>query len=439
MLVCVSLDHRSTSFDMLGELERHTAPLVEALADPSLVNGSVVLATCNRFEAYLDVPSNDRIDLALTRVSRVTGVDLHDIQKAAVIHQDIQAASHLFSVAGGLESVVVGEGEIAGQVRRALEQARTSGLTTTKLERVFQLAARTSREIKHRTGVQTAGRSLIRLALTMAHSRIGDWAASRTVLVGTGMYAGASLAALRARGAADIGVYSPSGRAADFAHSHGIRVITDSDLDASLSDADLVIATSLAREPLLTAEMFARTARAARRPYCLALRNEPKLREFSISRPRLVIDLGLPRNVAPDAESVSGVELLDLETIAKHAPIKELSAEAEARDIVDDAVREYAALQAEHDAIPALVSLRKHVYNIMNDELERLNVRAYASLPESEAIGQTAAIESALRHFTGRLLHAPSVRIRQMGRAGEASQAISAVESLFGVSDNSSH
>lgn len=420
---------------MLGKVERHTDSLVEALTHPDLATGAVVLATCNRFEAYLDVPSTDHVDVALERVTGITGVDSRELRDSVAVHHDLEAASHLFSVASGLESVVVGEGEIAGQVRRALEQARDAGSTTSELERVFQLASRTSREIKQRTGVQTAGRSLVRLALMMAQSRIGDWATTKVMLVGTGMYAGASLAALRARGAEQVSVYSPSGRAEGFAHSHGIRAIGDSELDAALAEADLVITASLAREPILTDELFARTSRPARGPYCAAVQGEQGPQTNFVARPRLVIDLGVPRNVSAEVAGVPGVELLDLDVIAKHAPIEELSAEAEARGIVDDAVHEYAALRAEHDAIPALVALRSYVHDILDDELERLHRRTRGTDGGTEL--STAATEAALRHFAGRLLHAPSVRVRQMGRAGEADHAISAVESLFGVKEPS--
>lgn len=433
MLVCVSLDHHRVDFDLLGTIERHTEPLIEALADPSLSTGSVVLATCNRFEAYLDVASTEQVDLTFERLASITGVAEAQLRDLTRVHQDLDVAEHLFSVAGGLESVVVGEGEIGGQVRRALERSRESGTASSELERLFQFAARTSRDIKHRTGVQTAGRSLVRLALAMAQGRIGDWATAQILLVGTGMYAGASLAALRARGAENVAVYSPSGRAEKFAQSHGIRPVSEAELDRATADADIVITTSLAQEPILPAELFARTTQPARGPYCAALRGSSAV-TAGIVRPRLVIDLGLPRNVSTEVTEIAGVELLDLDTIAKHAPLEELSAEAEARGIVAEAVREYAALQAEHDAVPALLALRSHVHDILNDELQRLQARGQGSghgCPT--ATRHTASLEAALRHFAGRILHAPSIRVRELGRAGEAERAISAVEALLGT------
>ncbi|QIM17282.1 glutamyl-tRNA reductase [Leucobacter insecticola] len=436
MLVCLSFEHRNVDLDFLGALERHTAPVVEALADPTLTEGSVVLATCNRFEAYLDVASHAAVEQSISRVSGITGIAEPQLRERLVVRSDLDAVEHLFSVAGGLESVVVGEGEIAGQVRRSLEQARERGSTSSEIERLFQTAARTSRQIKHRTGVQTAGRSLVRLALTMAQSRIGDWATARVVLVGTGMYAGASLAALRARGAERVAVYSPSGRAEGFAASHGIAAIAETELEEALAQADLIVTTSLAHEPIFSADILDRTQRSARQPFCQTVAGRANRGEFgratgsttlarAAARPRLVIDLGVPRNVEHAAELVPGIELLDLDLIAKHAPLAELSAEVEARGIVRDAVSEFSAARAENDAMPALVALREHVHELLNEELQRI--------APDDAAEVRARTEAALRHFAGRLLHRPAVRIREAGRAGEATEAHAAVELLFDV------
>src|SRR5690606_23739787 len=117
----------------------------------------------------------------------------------------------------GLKSVVIGEDEIAGQVRRALDQSRASGVVSSSLERLFQAAARTSKAVKSTTAVGRADRSLVRLGLDLAASRIPDWSATRVRVIGTGQYAAMTIAALRDRGVTEVEVYSPSGRAAAFA------------------------------------------------------------------------------------------------------------------------------------------------------------------------------------------------------------------------------
>src|SRR6478736_4677784 len=186
------------------------------------LQGAVVISTCNRFEAYLDLAAPEGsspvevVHEAVRAVGAVAGLDAAELRTTFGFVHGNAVAGHLFSVASGLESVVVGEGEIAGQVRRSLEQARSDGTTTPELERLFQRASQTSRRVKNETGIGGEGRSLVRLALDLAESRITDWAQTRVLLVGTGRFAGASLAALRDRGVTDVRVHSPSGRGAKF-------------------------------------------------------------------------------------------------------------------------------------------------------------------------------------------------------------------------------
>ncbi len=413
MLLCFTSSHRTAGFDLLDRLERHAAAVTSALAENTeLFNGSVVLATCNRFEAYLDVDSRETggesvtAETIIQAVSAASGVDADELRASSAVIGDGGVAEHLFAVSSGLESVVVGEGEIAGQVRRALETARASGTVSSELERLFQVASRTSRGVKNRTGITSAGRSIVRLALELAESRITDWAATRVLLVGTGAYAGASLAALRERGVTEVNVYSPSGRAQKFAIAHAAGAVPADGLVEALAVSDLVVTCSIAPDIILgVPELRA----AAGMPDALGR--------------RLVVDLGLPRNVDPAVAHLEGVELLDLETISKHAPLEELNATDEARAIVGDAAAEFAARAAEQSATPALVALRKHVFDVLDAEIARAHGRGDSS----------EATEAALRHLAGVLLHTPSVRARELARRGDAHLFTEAANTLFGL------
>ncbi|MDR6611655.1 glutamyl-tRNA reductase [Leifsonia sp. 1010] len=413
MLLCFSSSHRTADFDLLERLERHAPAITAALSEHSdIVSGSVVLATCNRFEAYLDIdeplPAARAVstEAVLDAVSSAAGINPDRLRGASAVYSDHAVAEHLFAVTSGLESVVVGEGEIAGQVRRALESARRDGSVTSELERLFQVASRTSRGVKNRTGIMTAGRSLVRLALDLAESRVSDWAQTRVLLVGTGKYAGASLAALRDRGVTDVRVYSPSGRAAKFALSHDIAPVAADGLVDALAESDLVVTCSAVTDYVLTRPLLAQA---------VALPG-------AVER-RLVIDLGLPRNVDPAVAELLGVELLDLETISIHAPLTELQAADDARSIVDAAAAEYRAQTAEQEVTPALVALRKHVFDVLDAEIERARSRGDGS-------EQT---EAALRHLAGVLLHTPSVRARELARQGDAQSFIDGAAAVFGV------
>lgn len=416
MLLCFSSSHRNADFDLLERLERNAPAVTAALAERTdVISGSVVLATCNRFEAYLDIdlPGSDAAgdspaaaESVLRAVSTAAGIDVAELRGASTVITDAAVAEHLFSVSSGLESVVVGEGEIAGQVRRALQSARVAGTVSSDLERLFQVASRTSRGIKNSTGIMSAGRSMVRLALELAESRVTDWARTRVLLVGTGKYAGASLAALRDRGATDVRVYSPSGRAAKFARSHDIAAVRTADLSEALATSDLIVTCTVVTGHAVTRELLAEA---------LA---RPDARER-----RLVIDLGLPRNVDPAVAELTGVELLDLETISIHAPVEELNAADDARELVGAAAAEFAARNAEQAATPALVALRSHVFDVLDAEIDRARKRGDSS-PETEA---------ALRHLAGVLLHTPSVRARELAREGQAQTFADAARALFGL------
>lgn len=410
MLLCLSFDHRGCSFPLLERLTARTTEITEALTDDAGVDGAVVLSTCNRFEIYLQSP-HDIADAVIAQISETAGVPVSSLSTAVDVETEHRAAEHLFAVASGLKSAVVGEEEIAGQVRRAHSDAVERGTITNGLERLFQTATRTSRTVKHRTEIHSQGRSLVRLALRLAEHRVPSWEGTRVLLIGTGAYAGATIAALRSRGAEHISVHSPSGRAAAYAASHDLTAIDPASLRDALDAADVIIACSRTEEPLLTAADVTPRADVAPRG------------------PRLLIDLGMPRNIDPGVTQIDGIELLDLETIAKHAPVTELGAEHEALEIVHDAAVEFGASQAERDTLPVLLALRGHVNAILEEELCRAR-RTDGELADADSV---ADVEAALRRLTGRLLHAPTTRIRSLGREGRANEASEALSALFGL------
>lgn len=405
MLLCLTANHHNASFDLLEKLSIGAPGAAGTLASTSdLVSGAVVLATCNRFEAYLEIDETlvatadvaDAVATTVQVIGQASGVDPDDLRDSVTVLCGDPVAEHLFAVSSGLESVIVGEDEIAGQVRRALIEARTAGTTSSGLERLFQNAAKTSRGVKSQTAIGAAGRSLVRLGLELASSRIADWSQARVLIVGTGQYAGTTVAALRDRGADDLTVFSPSGRAAKFATRLSLTAATD--LVAALEAADVVITCTSSETPVVTTSVL------------------------SAGRYRIVIDLGLPRNVEAAVARIDGIELLDLETIRIHAPLEELNATSDARAIVSEAASEFAALTAEQSLTPAVIALRSHVFGLLDAEIERARAR-----------GDDGRIEAALRHLAGVLLHTPSVRARELARSGDGQEFSDAVAALFGI------
>jgi glutamyl-tRNA reductase len=439
VLICLSANHKNSSFDVLEKLSVGAeAAAGSMLTGHDALSGAVVVATCNRFEAYLDldepfgVSPLPAVYAAIDAVSESTGVSADLLRDTLDLVHGNGVAEHLFAVTSGLESVVVGEGEIAGQVRRSLEEARAQGTTSPELERLFQRASQTSRGVKNRTGIGAAGRSLVRLSLELAESRVTDWAHTRVLLVGTGRYAGASLAALRDLGVTDVRVYSPSGRAVRFAASHDIAAVaTDADaLATETALADLILTCTTAEHHVIDAGILTagRALLTARNTALAPAADAPALHVCPVgpgaeAGRQLVIDLGLPRNVDPDVSEVPGVELLDLETIRIHAPLEELNATSEARKLVGRAAKKFSAVAEEQSLAPAVVALRSYVFDILDAEIERAHARG----------DNSEQTEAALRHLTGVLLHTPMVRSRELARAGEQAAFLGGLDALFGI------
>lgn len=432
MLLCISASHKTAAFDLLERLSVHTTDIAPLIAEhDSCVRGAVVLATCNRFEAYVDMDEPVTaagpvgVEAVLLAAEAATGVSAAEFEGSYRVVTGPDVAEHLFAVASGLESVVVGEGEIAGQVRRALTEARKQGTSSTELERLFQRASEAQRGVKNATAIGRAGRSLVRLSLELADSRVADWADLDVLLVGTGAYAAATLAALRDHGAERISVYSPSGRAQVFAAKHGITAIGSDEYPRAAASSDLVITCTTADHHVLDAAVL-RRGRAelsgelrritpAGAPECPV--------PHTAGARRLVIDLGLPRNVDPDVVSVAGVDLLDLETVRLHAPLEELQATAEAREIVRDAAQKFALAGRRQSLAPAVVALREHAFGVLEDEIARVRARG-------DDDGRT---EQAMRHLVGRLLHIPTTRAHDLAARGQADEYVAALGTLFGI------
>ncbi|UNK71198.1 glutamyl-tRNA reductase [Microbacterium sp. H1-D42] len=420
MLLCVTASHKTASFELLERLSRNPEIVAPSLMDAG-AQGAVVLATCNRFEAYVDTAELDHgtgldHDAVVDAVAQATGIPASDLDGSYRVVDDRHVAEHLFAVASGLESVVSGEGEIAGQVRRALSDAREQGTTSSELERLFQRASQAQRKVKNVTALHRAGRSLVRLSLELADSRIADWSAERVLLVGTGAYAAVTLATLRERGAVDISVYSPSGRAELFAKKHGLRAV--SDYAAVAQHSTLLITCTTATDPVLGPDQLSRLSNAAGAGCPMGASTAP-----GAPHSQLVIDLGMPRNVDPEVAHLEGVTLLDLETIRLHAPLEELQATDAARDVVREAAESFHVDGSRQSVAPAVVAFRTHIFGLLETEIDRARRRG----------DEDGLVEQAMRHLAGVLLHTPTARAHELAAEGRGHEFTAALETLYGL------
>lgn len=411
--------HHDLDLDTVARLSAGATGVGPALSAGGAA-GAVVLATCNRIEVYAEAaePGVEAAREALVSAMAATSSLPDDAVRSAFRVLDADAtARHLFEVGAGLDSAVVGEREIAGQVRRALAHARETGTASGSLVRLFEAATRTAKDVGSRTALGATGRSVVSVALDLAEelrgltdpdARTAFWADASVLLIGTGAYAGTTLAQLADRGATAVGVHSASGRADEFVANRGgwALALGGEAVAGAVAEADVIIGSSGGERQI----------------------SPDRLRELreDAHHPLTVVDLALSRDFDPAVGDLPEVDLVTLESVRLAAPDQARAAVAEARTLVEEAVAEYAAAQRSRSADASIKALRRHTLAAMEREMDR--VRA--------AHGCTAAaeeVEFALRRMVNQLLHEPSVRAKQLAAEGRLDRYEDALEAVFGI------
>lgn len=407
-IAAIGMSHHLVSLDELTALSAASEQVRQSLdADPD-VDGYVLLNTCNRFELYFEGHLfHPSLDAAVSAVRQALPTDQADLASELEVHAGQMAVQHLLEVSAGLDSMVVGEAEILGQVRDSL--AACDECCTPGLRRLFHAALTTGKAVKSETDLGAAGRSIAVVGLGLIEQRHFPIAGRRVLLIGTGSYAGVVTANLQRLGCAEIAVYSRSGRAERFAASHPVEPVSSDGLIAALGEADVVVTCS-GREngngPILTAALV-NAARDAASPLLP------------------VLDLSLGGDIADDAAELIGVDVINLDEIGAHAPEEQSVAVLAARDLVARGVDTYVHLESGRAATPAVTAMRSHVSQFIEREIEAASRRYDAAT--------AAAVARSLRRVSNALLHTPSLRAAELARAGGLEDYQHALHTLFGI------
>ena len=455
MIHLLSVDHRTHGLDAVARLGAVTARLGPDLlrAVPG-VRGAVVLATCNRLALVLDDGAADAGAPALARAVAAflearapgpagpEGADAGPAGVSAVVPapgplvpsawSGPDAVAELFATAAGLESMVVGEREIAGQLRRAATVARAEGTLTAELDRALAHASAASRRVAGSTRLAGTGRSVVAVGLDLAADRLPPLGSCRVLLVGTGAYAGATVTALHERGARDIGVYSRTDRAQAFAAGRGLRAVSDAELPGALARADLVVTCRGLGAPVLTRELVAAALRLRRRPEpdppdCPGKSGPPggpAEPAEPVGGPLVVLDLALRRDVEESVGRLPGVALIDLAAVQRAVPEAEAAQVCAARDIVAQEAEAFERAGLARRMDPVICALRERVETLVEDELARLRPR--------DGMVDVEDAARALRHLAARILHHPTVAAHRAGREGREGEYLAALELVLG-------
>jgi len=411
-LVFLGTNFRETRALDLERLEAHADQIRLLLASKqTLGTGAVVLATCNRFEVYLDsedlARATSSVQAAITEVLGEGGTDIAGRLKVRygddVVHQ-------IFSVASGLDSMVIGEGGISGQVKRALFDAEQVESTSPEIHRLFQNAFRVSKQVATQTGLSASVRSIIGEAITKTALRMDDLSNTKVLLIGTGSYARVTAAALQLTRASEVSVYSRSGRALKFAESHNLKAVDQDGLLAALVDADVVVGASGRHGFVITSDL-ASTAQAHR-----AQLEAPT---------QMFIDVALARDIDPAVATIPGCELIDLETLAKLEDSGHEQELSQAKKIIADSIRDYNDTKLERSVDPVIAALRQQFGAWVHDEVAVVKRRSGDRVAKD--------VERSLLRVTNMILHNPSVKAKTLARTGEHHDYIQAVKLLYSI------
>ncbi|HMD57626.1 MAG TPA: glutamyl-tRNA reductase [Solirubrobacteraceae bacterium] len=419
-LLALGISHKTAAValrERLAFTERESSQFAQALAATPEVHEAVVISTCNRTEVYLVVgdavtAESDVLALLAARAR----MRLTELTEAIYSPRNCDAARHLFRVTAGLDSMIVGEAEIQGQVRRAHESAMAAGCSGPLSNRLFAAALTTGKRVRTETSIGASRVSVPSVAVDLAQGLLGELAQRHVVILGAGETSELTARALSEQGAGTIFLANRhADRALSLAQRFGGSVVGLDELPDTLVRADIVVSSTSSPHPIVGREELelVMTARDG--------------------RPLLLIDIAVPRDIDPTCSELEGVSLYDIDDL-QAGVARNLSTREEelprAREIVEEEIHRFARWLGQLDALPTVSALREHGSALVEQVLAE-----NAGRWESASARDLARVEAIARAVMSRLLHEPTIRLRSLGGdRGHASLEI--VRELFGLRED---
>ena len=418
-VLVVGVSHQTAPVSLLERLSLDAdgvEKLIVAVHGTDHVQEATVLSTCNRIEIYTDVERfHGSVESICRALCDLAEEPTDEVVPHLYVHYDDGAISHLFHVAAGLNSMVVGEGQILGQTREALRHGQELGTVGPALNAAFQQALRVAKRTHAETDIDRVAPSLVSVSLDHAEERVGPLTGRRALVVGAGAMASLAVATLTRRGLAEVVVVNRTpAKARRLGQQYDARGADLADLEQELAAADVVVSCTGAVGTVIATEAVSRALEA--RP-----------------RPLAVIDLALPHDVETGVGELPGVAMVNLERLA------ELTDEDDSlvdvlgvRRIVGEEVQAFLTARRIASVTPTVVALRSMATGVVDAELARLDSR----LPElSDDV--RAELAHAVRRVADKLMHQPTVRVKELADSDGAVSYATALADLFSLDQQS--
>ena len=419
------VSHRSAPVSVLEQLttdESDQIKIVDQVLQSPLITEAMVLSTCNRVEVYAVVEAfHGGLSVIGQVLSDHSSMSMNDLTKYAYVRYSEAAVEHLFAVASGLDSAVIGEHQVLGQVRRAYATAEANRTVGRVLHELAQRALAVGKRVHSETAIDAAGTSVVSVALGIAGKKLGPTglADKTAVVIGAGAMGALSAAHLSRAGVRHVHVVNRSlPRAQRLARklreSGGqVEALGLDRLATALADADVVVSCTGAVRPVVSLADVHHALAAVRRD--------------EAAQPLVICDLGMPRDVDPAVAGLPGVWVVDMDRVQREPSARAAAADAEAaRHIVAAEVATYLAGQRMAEVTPTVTALRRRAADVIEAELLRLDSR----LPGLES-AQRDEVARTVRRVVDKLLHAPTVRIKQLASAPGGDSYAEALRELF--------
>jgi glutamyl-tRNA reductase len=381
--------------------------VLEKLIAQPYVGEAVVLSTCNRVEVFAAVSGfHGGLGDVCNVLAEHSGIGANDLAAHLYVHYDDAAVRHSFRVSAGLESMVVGEAQILGQLRNAYHAATEADTAGRLLHELMQQALRVGKRAHAETGIDRAGQSVVSAALEVAAATFGGDLTGRTGLViGAGAMGALSVATLTRTGVGPLQITNRgAARAERLAEAYGATAVPFGALEEAIAAADIVVCATASTEPVLTAEILA-----------------------GRERPLVVLDLAVPRDVAPEVAELPGVTVVDIDSLAASRRTLPAAAETLAvEQIVAAEVENFLSWLRGAEVAPTVAALRTRAEDVVSAELRKLSSRRPEFTEE-----QRADVSRTLHRVVQQLLHSPTVRVRQLAAEPGGDQYAALLRELF--------
>ena len=416
-LLALGASHKTASLDLRERLalpEGRASRALEELVSHDAIHEAVALFTCNRTELYLVAADAVAAEsAALSILSRQSGIRPTELLGSIYSLRDAESVRHLFAVASGLDSMIVGEAEIQGQVKRAYELALVAGVTGPVSNRLFRDALAAGKRARSETGIGRAQVSVSSVAVSLAGDFLGGDLGSRRVLViGAGENAELAARSLRDRGVKTVFIANRRyDRALGLAQRFGGEAVSFEELPDELERADIVVSSTGAPHQILGREEL--EVVAGRRP----------------GRPLALIDLAVPRDIDPDVADCPGIALYDMDdlqrAVAKNIGGRESEA-VRARHIVDEEAERFERWLQSLDVVPTISALHERGEQVV-DHVVRENESRFGDLTEADR----ERLRAMARSVVSRLLHEPTLRLKDSVGDEASYRYVHALRELF--------